>query len=128
MGFNYHYVLIDLVLTGGTAEDEQPETKIKKSGELEKTSHDVESLDNEGIYLCEMPELPDERIGHTMDSNLICGGSHTKDSCLEYADGMWSKLPWLLQHERYFHCSWFRPNGEIILLGKDMRNNNPIFH
>ena len=87
----------------------------------EHTSHDVESLDNGGINLCEMPELPDERIGHTMDNNMICGGSHTKNSCLEYADGMWSKLPWLLQHERYFHSSWFRPdNGEIILLGKHL--------
>ena len=80
-------------------------------------SFDVESMTSVGNPLCHMPELPDQRIGHTMDGNMICGGALTMDSCLQYKDGKWSKFPWHLQHQRNFHSSWILPDGEIVLLG-----------
>ena len=65
---------------------------------------------------CRMPQLPDSREFHTMDhldTHLLCGGSGTGQSCLEWssAQGMWSESH-TLSVTRAYHVSW-TPDADI---------------
>jgi len=65
---------------------------------------------------CRMPQLPDSREFHTMDhqdTHLLCGGSGTGQSCLEWssAQGLWSESH-TLGVTRAFHVSW-TPGADI---------------
>ena len=66
----------------------------------------VEALTGEGNQLCKLADLPDDRMYHTMDGEMLCGGIQTKKSCLQYKDGIWNVLPWQMLHERKRHVSW----------------------
>ena len=38
---------------------------------------------------CRLPQLPDNREFHSLDSDLLCGGMGTEESCLALATGLW---------------------------------------
>jgi len=76
----------------------------------------VEALTGEGNQLCKLADLPDDRMYHTMDGEMLCGGIQTKKSCLQYKDGIWNVLPWQMMHERKRHVSW-ASGGEVVLMG-----------
>ena len=59
---------------------------------------------------CVLPSLPDLRKGHTMDNNIICGGTDTEDSCLKWwstdtGTGSWKRLL-TLDIKRNQHVTW----------------------
>ena len=56
---------------------------------------------------CVLPSLPDRRGRHTVDNNIICGGYHTRDTCLKWSPdtGSWVELL-TLAVDRYQHVTW----------------------
>ena len=64
---------------------------------------------------CALPQLPDYRQHHTMESSgLLCGGDYTKDSCLQWSPdtGSWEELLTLdLDVTRNDHVSWTPVSG-----------------
>ena len=57
---------------------------------------------------CALPQLPDDRYYHTMESSgLICGGYDTEDTCLQWSPdtGSWEELL-TLDVVRFDHVSW----------------------
>ena len=56
---------------------------------------------------CTLPLFPNERIRHTVDNNILCGGAWSKDTCLIWRpdSGSWEKLL-TLNVLRYQHVSW----------------------
>ena len=57
---------------------------------------------------CRLPQLPDDRNYHTVDSKgLLCGGGFTSDTCLQWSPdtGTWEDLL-TLSVSRYRHVSW----------------------
>ena len=64
---------------------------------------------------CALPQLPDVRAAHTVDSKgLLCGGAYTRDTCLQWSPdtGTWEDLHLTLDPERYNHVSW-TPGTEV---------------
>ena len=58
---------------------------------------------------CALPQLPDYRYYHTMESSgLLCGGTATRDTCLQWSPdtGTWEDLQLTLDVERRDHVSW----------------------
>ena len=47
-----------------------------------------------------------------MDNHILCGGSGTEDSCLQWSPdtGTWEELL-TLDADRYFHASWTPASG-----------------
>ena len=78
----------------------------------------VEAITTDGTPLCALPDLPDQRIFHTSDNHITCGGSYTQTSCLHYVAGK-SQVTCRndLKFKRLFHVSWRRQDGEVILIG-----------
>jgi len=72
---------------------------------------------------CFIPELPDTRISHTMDSEYLCGGLWVKNpdvqtTCLKFApeeDG-WT-YSHTLSHKRVGHSSWMTNKGLLLMGG-----------
>ena len=56
-----------------------------------------------------------------MDGDMLCGGSgdDTGSSCLQLQQGQWTSFPWTLNRTYFWHVTWRKPNGEIILMGND---------
>merc|ERR1712013_734083 len=69
---------------------------------------------------CELPSLPYQRSGHTMDGMTVCGGVFTGNgnTCITFSSGEWVNSHALAQ-DRSDHCSWSTRDG-IMLLGGDM--------
>ena len=67
---------------------------------------------------CLLPNMPDERFGHTLDSLLICGGYEvsTSTTCLSFTSGQWITSHTLVE-ERYGHCSWQTEQGLVLMGG-----------
>jgi len=71
------------------------------------------------------PDLPDCRLGHTLDGNMLCGGSNcvkrdttTQTTCLyRNNEFTWESYPWSMKAARYNHVSWKRPDGAVQLMG-----------
>ena len=94
-----------IIITGG------------KTGTGEPT---VELLDEHGTLICNLPNLPDERFGHTQTGLIACGGDHQShgiSTCLTFQDGSWTYSN--LNEPRYIHSSWNSPQGVMLLGGKD---------
>ena len=63
---------------------------------------------------CALPQLPDDRDSHTVESSgLLCGGRYTSDTCLQWSldTGTWD-LELTLDVRRYGHVSW-TPDTEV---------------
>jgi len=70
---------------------------------------------------CSIPELPDTRISHTMDSEYLCGGNwvHNPDvqtTCLKFEDNQWT-YSHTLSHKRSSHSSWMTNKGLLLMGG-----------
>ena len=62
---------------------------------------------------CTLPPLPQGRGSHTVDNNILCGGSYSNsDSCLQWNQdtGTWEELL-TLELERDSHVSWTPGTG-----------------
>ena len=59
----------------------------RRSVEMFDPSRSVEVFDPSTGLSCFLPDLPDDRGGHTMDSLYICGGEEATTSCLHFQDG-----------------------------------------
>ncbi len=59
---------------------------------------------------CALPDLPDDRYGHSADNNTLCGGSG--GNCLQWSPdtGTWEELL-TLDVLRSYHISWTPGNG-----------------
>jgi len=70
---------------------------------------------------CSLPDLPDEKQYHTMDSLIICGGTErqytTRTTCLSFTSGQWITSHTLVT-ERYGHSSWQTEQGVVLMGGK----------
>ena len=77
----------------------------------------VEALRSDGTPLCKMPDLPEIRIYHTMDGDILCGGSLTDTSCLHYGSEGWTKYGWNLLQKRVDHVTWRRPDDSLQIMG-----------
>ena len=48
----------------------------------------VELIYPDGNKSCHLPDLPDQRMFHTHDGNIVCGGGHdsgnTSENCIEF--------------------------------------------
>ena len=63
----------------------------------------VEAIKDDGTSLCVLNDLPDKRKDHTINGNIICGGSFTGSSCIQFKEGYWDELTFQLNHERSNH-------------------------
>ena len=61
---------------------------------------------------CTLPPLAQARYHHTVDNHILCGGSGTEDSCLQWSPdtGTWEELL-TLDVGRYNHVSWTPASG-----------------
>jgi len=109
-------VLTIFYLTSITVEAEK--AILVTGGWPESISKSVEVLRSDGSRFCTLEDLPDRRLGHSMDQELLCGGEYNPKSCLKYGSGRWTEYSWNLQQEREYHLSWRRPNnGGVQLIG-----------
>merc|ERR1719348_2788193 len=72
---------------------------------------------------CSTPELPDDRISHTMDGDLLCGGlwvnnPDVQKSCLRFSaeEGTWTYTHTLAE-KRVGHSSWVTSRGLVLMGG-----------
>ena len=77
----------------------------------------VEAITTNGTPLFKLSDLPDHRATHTIDNNIMCGGSHTTTSCLSFVAGKWTKYGNDLKTKRYHHVSWRKHDGNVVLIG-----------
>jgi len=80
----------------------------------------VDLLFNNGSYYCGLPNLPDNRIAHSQNGFVTCGGSYssyTRKSCLTFVDGEWQQTHYPLLEDRYYFSSWQTSNHGIYLIG-----------
>ena len=73
-----------------------------------------------------MPKMSSATYGHTLDANLLCGGSIDPTSCFQYKDGNWNQLGITLDPPRAIHVSWKRPGDKVILMGGAWSQNTTI--
>ena len=66
-----------------------------------------------------MPDLPDDRSGHTQSGLITCGGYWSKRSCLSFSDGQW-RTSHQLQNDRVEHSSWLSKQGVVLMGGGHM--------
>ena len=76
-------------------------------------------------YSCSLPQLPDQREQHTLESSgLMCGGflSDTRYTCLQWSPdtGSWEE-ELTLDIERSWHVSWTPDSGigTYLIGGRD---------
>ena len=80
-------------------------------------------------YSCILPQLPNERKGHTQDGPLLCGTSSINigKTCLTWnsESGTWPQSH-NLYARKYGHVSWAPESGHgIYLLGGEIDLSNP---
>jgi len=83
------------------------------SGLYASANYSVQALDQDGHYLCDLPDIPIPygRFGATMDGNILCGGYvyPNSKSCICYDMGSWFDYPDILNEDRFHASSWGRP-------------------
>jgi len=74
-------------------------------------NNSVQALDQDGNYWCDLPDIPTERFGATMDGNILCGGQSypSSNDCNVYNMGTWIDYPDILIEARWHSSSWGRP-------------------
>ena len=87
----------------------------------------VQLLDTNGTFICNLPNLPERRFGHTQNGLVACGGgnySYILSNCLTFQNGSWTES-YTLAEPRLNHLSWRSPNGIMLLGGmRDATNEN----
>jgi len=96
----------------------------------EYASSSVEVFDPTTGQSCELPSLPVDRHGHTMDGLTICGGmdiasltgtTDTNTTCITFSSGEWVTSHSLAE-VRLYHSSWATAEG-IMLVGGFLHEN-----
>ena len=95
---------------------------IVTGGGPEGSFRSVEAFNADLTPLCALADLPDNRIAHTMEGDMLCGGSGatnkaTWTSCINYDKGQWKTHEWSLLHRRSAHIHWKTDSNEHLLLG-----------
>ena len=84
------------------------------------TKRSVEVLHSNGQYWCSLPDLPDDRTGHTQSDLFTCGGYSSNDggkrSCLSFSNGHWNTSH-QLQTDKFEHSSWMSNQGVVLMGG-----------
>ena len=68
---------------------------------------------------CSLPQLPENRYGHTQDGELACGGgADPGTTCVKWSpvSGTWTKSHTLRQ-KRLSHVSWATSSGVYLIGG-----------
>ena len=77
------------------------------------------------IQSCRLPDMPEKRYQHTVDSNMICGGTlfdteiayrDDFDTCISFSEGEWKETH-KLTATRYLHSSWKVSEGVVLFGG-----------
>ena len=97
-----------LILNIGWMVDGSDEAVLITGGTYNRRSAEV-FLPETG-HSCRLSDLPDERLDHTQDGALTCGGfggQNQRISCLKWSpdSGTWTQSHTLTE-ERYGHVSW----------------------
>ena len=69
---------------------------------------------------CQLPTLPDDRVGHVQSGNMICGGQFTRRSCIKWSgeQGAWVILPVNLTQERLLSSVWsVSQDQSLVIMG-----------
>jgi len=70
--------------------------------------------------MCELPPLPDERVGHVQSGNTLCGGGYTLRSCIQWSvqEGGWVTLPLTLTEKRDGSSVWkLSQDNSFVIMG-----------
>ena len=86
----------------------------------------MEVYSSSGDKICNLQDLPEDRAAHTLNRNILCGGTDqsVKKSCVFYESGIWKDFTWELNQKRLRHVSWMKPNGDIYLMGGGANQEN----
>ena len=84
--------------------------------------------------LCDIPYLPDDRVGYSVNGLAICGGKHlydnsVLDNCktltLDGSEAVWSQTA-VFQPPRYSHCNWQSSKGLYLMGGNGNENSTTL--
>ena len=67
---------------------------------------------------CDLPDLPDDRSGHTYCGRLLCGGADSHRSCLKFDGQRFTRAQVTLVEKRSNHLCW-SAEDKILLMGGD---------
>ena len=107
------FVLAAVIITGGI---ERWRMNVEQSAEL---------YHPRSKSACVLPDLPDERVFHTQDGSLLCGGGDrfgkgedTRRSCRRWNPdtGFWEIMTESLTEPRLRHTSWTPTKGSVTYL------------
>ena len=112
-------VVISALLVTGTSPS-YPSDSVGQSVEL------LQETDS-AWTTCSLPDLPDRRVGHTQSGAVVCGGFHTRSSCLTFSSGGWTQSHTLLE-ERYRHSTWKSPRGLLLMGGQYSPKTTELLH
>ena len=59
-----------------------------------------------------------EKKRHVCPGLMACGGLGHPESCYTFSNGKWTKMDLKLMYGRTHHCSWYRQNGDVVLIGR----------
>ena len=82
------------------------------------TDTSVELLLDDGTPWCSLPDLPEDRRGHSQSGLVACGGDVTsvRTSCVTFSDGVWASSH-SLASDRFYHNSWTSAEHGTVLIG-----------
>ena len=85
----------------------------------------MEVYSSSGDKICNLQDLPEDRDAHTLNRNIVCGGTDqsVRKSCVFFESGIWKNFSWELYTRRLRHVSWMKPNGDIYLMGGRYEEN-----
>jgi len=81
------------------------------------SSDQVEVLNSDGSYLCNLTPLLGAEYGMSLIGTLACGGWTYSRSCFNYTAGRWDELSFGLLDERRIANSFENDNGIILMAG-----------
>ena len=82
----------------------------------------VELLFDDGTQVCNLPDMFDERYGHTQSGLVACGGrGYNNDKCVTFENGDWRTSHQLLRR-RQAGFSWYSTKHGIYLMGGGFQN------
>ena len=79
-------------------------------------------FESDGSFIGNLENTNNLHKNHTMDGNILCGGSdynqqNLSKQCMKYEFGEWTQFNWTLNKKRISHSSWKLSSGEILLFG-----------
>jgi len=122
--------LYEVQTDNDTFEEAEDQVILVTGGAIGKALISVEVLNNDGTPLCMLSDLPNERLLHTMNNDMLCGGGDELPmaSCLQYTDGGWKEYTSYTHKKKIHHVSWLRPDGGVQLIGGWRGDRRPEEH